>query len=364
VRGPDWDLSAARSGVVPLEAFTPEEQRTIREAGLVAQGEGLVDPATGEVSHFEGVPAAAVLAERDRRAEGLNPEAIPLADIVRNVEARLADYRNRLAGELARGDDARAESVTALTQSIDRDLKQLERLNARVAAGDTHVVGPLFHPINVGVDPELQVPIIDAGGPAPKAGNLRELRREAVRIAGEHVGRFVNEDTGWTVSISDRGARHVAQDHPDERNYPAMVQAMRRLGDIVKGAVLVETHPDLKNQAGVAQVHRLYAPVRVGDAVYVVKLTVKEAAPGEMTLEQFRLYDLKSEKKMPTGTSTHPPDVRPASSWPAVGTSGVPLRDMLSGVKDNAGQLFFQTAWLQAYRLCRVQGPVASSWQR
>jgi len=65
-------------------------------------------------------------------------------------------------------------------------------------------------------------------------------------------------------------------------------------------------------------VHPLFAE---GGSACVVKLTAKERSPGAVDLDEFRLYDLKSEKEMPTGTSTHPPDVSPASSWPAVSIS-------------------------------------------
>jgi len=41
----------------------------------------------------------------------------------------------------------------------------------------------------------------------------------------------------------------------------------------------------------------LYAPVRIGKDVYVVKLTVKQAEEQEVTLEDFRLPELKSEKE-------------------------------------------------------------------
>ena len=271
-----------------------------------------------------------------------NRVAVPIVEIMQNVRTRLEGYQSKLADELAKNDEANQDSIAALSAAIDRDQTRLERLTNQVDDGQTHIAGPLFQtPMNEDVDLNRTVAVLDAGEVPIKTAHLGQLRKNALAQAKLHVGQYVNADTGWTVSITGQAARHVAEDHNSEAHYPAMVQAMAVLPQIVESAVLVETHADLKNQAGVAQVHRLYAPVRVGDGVYVVKLTVKEKTPGEVNLDEFRLYDLKSEKKMPTGTYRPLSGQGPNSSRPAVGISKMTIWSMLDGVKDNDGRLFF-----------------------
>ncbi|MBA4358909.1 MAG: hypothetical protein C0405_14410, partial [Desulfovibrio sp.] len=274
-----------------------------------------------------------------------NRVAVPIAEILQNVQTRLEGYQGKLSDELSKGEDANQDSIAVLSAAIDRDKKRLEQLTNQLDDGQTHITGPLFQtPMNEDVDLNRSVAVLDAGQAPTKTAHLGQLRKNALAQAKLHVGQYVNADTGWTVSITGQAARHVAEDHNSEAHYPAMVQAMAVLPQIVESAVLVETHADLKNQAGVAQVHRLYAPVRIGDGVYVVKLTVKEKTPGEVNLDEFRLYDLKSEKKMPTGTYRPPQGQDLDSSRPAVGISKMTIWSMLDGVKDNDGRLFFQSA--------------------
>ncbi|MDQ7835462.1 MAG: hypothetical protein RDU24_08780 [Humidesulfovibrio sp.] len=274
-----------------------------------------------------------------------NRVAVPIAEIMQNVRTRLEGYQAKLAEEMARADGANQDSIAALSAAIDRDQTRLERLGNQVDDGQTHIEGPLFQaPMNEDVDLNRSVPVLDAGETIDLNMHKAAMRKQALANTKQHVGHVVNTDTGWNIALSERGARHVAQDHPDEGHYPAMVQVMTVLSDIVKNAVLVETHLDLKKQAGVAQVHRLYSPVRVGDSIYVVKLTVKEAEKGVKELEDFRLYDLRSEKKMPTGTSAPSSGKSQSPTRPAVGISEMTVLSMLEGVKDHEGRLFFQSA--------------------
>ncbi len=245
------------------------------------------------------------------------------------------------------------------------------------------------HKKNVQIPPDRPVSIIEAGTPPPPK-HLSKLRIQAVNTAKKHVGKYKNMDTGWEISLSNKGAKHVARDHIEEQNFPAMVAAMQQLPKIIEQAVLVETHADTKNQGFLDQVHRMYAPVRIGDNIYTVKLTVKEAEPGVQEIEEFRLYDLRSEKKMPDGTSVQPesglsqpasgkstgkeyPAVPPRAQrahlqtpWPALDTPlpdsasassqypgseqptpdnfTITIHDMLKDVKDSTGTPFFKKA--------------------
>ena len=90
----------------------------------------------------------------------------------------------------------------------------------------------------------------------------------------QHGEGLLNTDTGWLLQINKTGRKKMG-DNADLR--PLEMQAVAGLEALVKAAVLVETHADYAhNNEYVANIHRLYAPLRIRGKLYRVKLTVKE----------------------------------------------------------------------------------------
>jgi len=141
-------MEAARlhGNVVPLHIFSPDDAQSFRDARLVTQGESLPDPDTGEVFDYEGIAAQHVEAEHARRAKAsrVSTSAVSIAEIVRNIQARMEGYQTQLAAELAKQVLANQETITGLSASIERDKAQLEKLSNQLDDGQTHIEGPLF----------------------------------------------------------------------------------------------------------------------------------------------------------------------------------------------------------------------------
>ena len=113
--------------------------------------------------------------------------------------------------------------------------------------------------------------------------------------------------------------------------------------ELIKHAVLVETHPDYKDHEGVNQVHLFYAAMRLNGAIHAVKLTVKEHEGKSLGLEAanvHRLYDQQIEKSMPGGNYTAPSPEGPAP-YSTPGTDTLTIQELLEGVNDVAGRPYF-----------------------
>ena len=88
-----------------------------------------------------------------------------------------------------------------------------------------------------------------------------------------------NDDTGMSVHVGYNAiekatsesalAKSGTQDH---------IEALPALPQLVKHAVLSESHADRDANPNIRQVHRFYAPLKVDGKTYRVKLTVKEYA--------------------------------------------------------------------------------------
>lgn len=174
---------------------------------------------------------------------------------------------------------------------------------------------------------EVTTPLFKAENP----GAARRLAKEwledpANRIVGDHR----NDDTGWMINVSKNGLGHGLH---GSRNFPTEhLEAAAKLPDLLRHAVLAETHPDREGK--LAAVHRFYAPLRIDNALYRVKITVKEDAQGH------RFYDhsLTEIEAAPVGTPA--PDTRVAPATAHTGAT-VTVTDLLRGATSNEGKPFF-----------------------
>ncbi len=233
-------------------------------------------------------------------------------------------------------------SLTRARQAATPDVSELEML---VPEQSTQQEG-LLASLNAGVNLEAPVRMVEAQ-PRFAGRSLWAVVKGPDRTAlrQELVGAYDNVSTGWKINLTGSGVDHAVSSAKKSMDGMAHMEAVANLPGLIENAVLVESHADSKGQR-LKAVHRMYAPLRLGDDIYAVKLTVKEAAEGMVAQidDIHRLYDLKLEKKMP-GDLRQPPDLAEASGKTG-STPGIPelrLRQLLEGVNDSEGQAFLKS---------------------
>jgi len=183
-----------------------------------------------------------------------------------------------------------------------------------------------------GRDGERAVRVVSLPEQRFEAGNIAALRREARKWAVENLpGIYRNEQTGWDIEITrSRVAKQTSQ-REDRLHY----EAMRVMPALVREAVLANTEPDRAGDPHIKAIHRLYAPLRTGEGLARVKLTVKEYADGR------KLYDHSlTEMEEPARPVRDMPDGQrinePATGSPVPGGDGqdtISVSHLLNGVK-------------------------------
>lgn len=168
------------------------------------------------------------------------------------------------------------------------------------------------------------------------------LRTDRAGIAAG--GPYRNADTGWEIGVSNSELRHAIGNERDSagtvRRAAERIEAAANLPKLLEAAVLIESRAAEKKADRYKAIHRMIAPMQIGDEVMAVKLTVREVKDGVAELEDIevqRFYDLALEKRMPAGISTQPgaTGVDQAPS-PTAGTT-INLRTLLKGVKFDDG---------------------------
>ena len=203
-----------------------------------------------------------------------------------------------------------------------------------------------FQPMNPGTDLDAPVTVVTVR-PRFVGEKLWELMKgnDKVALRKEIVGAYVNADTGWRISLTGSGVDHAVSSAKKSMNGIAHMEAVAGLPRLIESAMLVESHADRKGQ-GLKAIHRMYAPMQVGNDVYAVKLTVKELDIGRVAeIEDVRkLYDLILEKKMPGDLRQGPGIAQNATGklGSTPGISKISLRSLLEDVNDSEGNRFFQ----------------------
>ncbi len=209
----------------------------------------------------------------------------------------------------------------------------------------------LFQPLNEGVNLDRMVSTTVIHRKYP-AATLKEKRKavsngEKARVLQAFREGVRNEDTGWIIGMS--GTDFDEHLKSDARSQFVMDQyeAVSALPEMMKRAVLVESHGDSHGRAEVKKVHRFYAPLSIDGDTYSVVLTVKEFQNGVLSVDAvspMKLYHHRLEKKMLPAelgatASQGNPDPHTGS------TSSYSLRELLEDVKDNDGNPYLQSAY-------------------
>lgn len=163
---------------------------------------------------------------------------------------------------------------------------------------------------------------------AANAGNLIVLRKRIKNWAFSHVrGIYVNVHTGWKIRVGRNGTSKGSS-HGDW----VQLLAFSALSELVKNALLVESHTDRHERPDIVAIHRMYAPFLFKEVLFRVKLTITESEGAfyyDHTLAGIEIETPGRNSRttaQPLGSQTHP------------GTVIVP--DFLSGVKYEDGTAF------------------------
>jgi hypothetical protein len=232
--------------------------------------------------------------------------------------------------------------------------KPLQRDNANrtaeASSGQT-----LLQAMNAGVDLDQPVAIVPVQprnwSGEPKAAKIAKFWKSV------HSGLRVLVPGLGDVSISATDVGHAISSFKKSISSRAHFDVLAALPEMLKHAVVVESYPDTKNKSGVGLVHRVFVAASIGKRRYAVKLTVFERSDGSKQVDfsdQLRFYDYHIPKEVLTSEQAMTSDVSNPSTVYHTGTATVPerrtipegsltLRDLLSGLKDDAGDPYFQS---------------------
>ena len=212
-------------------------------------------------------------------------------------------------------------------------------------------------PITERVDLDKKIPVLTVR--EKYAGmDWRDLRRklpgtvEADVVSkknekGEYIP-YVHEQTGHKVVVTKGSLSHFKSSETSnktqskDRQTTLHYEMIEAVPEIIAKGIWIETHTDAHGKA--VAVHRIVAPVRVGDNVYAVKVTVKkdkvqyQVEGGEYTL--IRAYDVSTQKEPVAGSnSANSASKEPGFLQPIPTTdSTISIREFLQSVNDNLGK--------------------------
>jgi hypothetical protein len=122
------------------------------------------------------------------------------------------------------------------------------------------------------------------------SGSFGDMRHRARVILLAMRGRLhENSDTGWKIHIGRRGIEKTL----NEGKSAAHFQALEKLPELLKNAVLVRKSGDRKARQDVRAYYRLYAPIEIGSTICAAQITVSEDADAE---KHFYLQRLQIKK--------------------------------------------------------------------
>jgi len=155
----------------------------------------------------------------------------------------------------------------------------------------------------------------------------------------QHGNGLLNNDTKWLLKINKVGRKKMGD---NAGLSPVEIKAVAGLDGLVKAAVLAETHADYAHENEfVSSIHRLYAPMRIGQEIYRVKLTVKEYA-GEDGKRNLHALSAVEIENAPPGT--FPTYAEKSALQPGQPTAGrlLSIVELMDGATLADGQPFKQ----------------------
>lgn len=205
----------------------------------------------------------------------------------------------------------------------------------------------LTHPMNVGVDPEMQVAPVDITSALPSTiVSNKDLVEHLKKLASDGTA-ITTADNKAIMSVLPDGVRHIVfSSYKNMRKQELRIRKgnLLSIADLIKGAVLIESVPNKKvdKKPNVAAYHRFYVPVTVNGKTHTLRI-VAEEQNGSISVDplNLNLYDVIIEKNRPAARVINNNDGKPAAND---SLSKLSIKDMLSGVKDYYGNNYFQEA--------------------
>lgn len=172
--------------------------------------------------------------------------------------------------------------------------------------------------------------------------DTKKLADEILRQL-QSTDNLINDDTGWVLSVGKKDRKKMGNNN--ELTH-ATSQAVQGLDELVKHAIVAETHTDNRhNNPDVKAVHRLYAPAMIDGQLYRVKLTVKDyqfttGQEGKKALHAIEAVEIENALLGTVPSYSTSNDVQTAQ--PTTGHS-ISVADLLDGVKRDGDKLPFGT---------------------
>lgn len=203
----------------------------------------------------------------------------------------------------------------------------------------------LGQPVNAGVDPNRMVQVVDITGMFGKPRDAKSLVASLRSLVGQPLS---TGDQGRIARMLPKHVRHVVHSGAPIRVQDKTVRSasVGGLTVLLAQAPLIESGPNTKTdkKPNVESYHRFYVPIWDGKTVRVLRIVAEQSKSGiVIDPKDFDIYDVVVEsKRLPPSRSV--PNGEPASTPLQMGGQPltVSIRQMLSGVKDMRGKVYFQ----------------------
>ncbi|UNU73304.1 hypothetical protein LU293_09615 [Moraxella nasovis] len=172
----------------------------------------------------------------------------------------------------------------------------------------------------------------------------KQLADEILRQL-QQTDAIYNHDTGWNLQVGKKDRKKMG----DNNNLShATSQAVQGIKELVRNAVVAETHQDVKHgNERVTAIHRMYVPADINGQLHRVKLTIKDYSLNDGTKRK-NLHAIEAIEIENALLGTLPPDatngVIQGVAQPTTGHK-LSIVNLLKGVKhDGDDGVFFDTA--------------------
>jgi len=177
---------------------------------------------------------------------------------------------------------------------------------------------------------------------AELSGDRAGLRLEALEIARLNgwIGRaFLNNDTGWQISI-----RRKSLSHPFNNRDTLIIRAVAVLPQLIESAVLIRSEAHKPPHPRLIRVHHFIAALETEGQVHPVPITVKQLADGRM------LCDFTTKRGVPGGKPLGAHSLAGKLGLQPAPSTQIKLADLLPAVDANDGKMrFYPDRWAKVY---------------
>lgn len=150
---------------------------------------------------------------------------------------------------------------------------------------------------------------------------------------------LVNDDTGWLLTVNRKGVKKMGDNK--QQSDSSLQSIAGALVELVRNAVVVEQHPDIKHGNAVVQaISRLLAAIEIDGVLYRVKLTIKDLAAPDKLAKLLHALDTAEIESAPLGTLLTGTDLSELRSTQPTTGRFVTIADLLRGALRNDGLPF------------------------